>query len=199
MPAKSPLQSGGLLVVKVGGSLFDLPGLSTKLRAWLDQHAAHPILLVPGGGAVADVIRTLDQQHDLGEEKAHWLALRAMQLNAYFLAALLPETPVLQDPTAWLADAKTGSVAALDALTFLRDNSDQVVLPHSWEATSDSIAVVIGRLLGAQELILLKSVDVVTGLSWEEAGQHGFVDTYFGAALGEDSLPVRTTNFRAWS
>src|SRR5581483_10984790 len=77
-----------LVVVKIGGSLLDLPDLGPRLKKWLEQSAA-TVLVVPGGGAAADAVRRLDQLHRLGESRAHWLALRAVQLNASLLGDLL--------------------------------------------------------------------------------------------------------------
>src|SRR5262249_34902973 len=80
--------SAGPVVVKVGGSLYDWPDLAGRLQDWLGQPSERRVLLVPGGGVTADVVRDLDQRHALGEERAHWLALHALALNAHFLAAL---------------------------------------------------------------------------------------------------------------
>jgi aspartokinase-like uncharacterized kinase len=77
-----------LTVAKVGGSLFDLPDLRDRLRDWL-RSVAGPVLLVPGGGDGADIIRRLDQTHGLGEEAAHWVALRVLTVNAHLLAGLI--------------------------------------------------------------------------------------------------------------
>src|SRR5262245_62868008 len=112
-----------LTVVKVGGSLFDLPDLGPRLRRWLGQLPAGEVLLVPGGGATADVVRAFDRVHHLGEEAAHWLALRAMSVNAALLESLAPGVPVL------------------DALAFARDDEGRPGrLPHCWAVTSDSVA-----------------------------------------------------------
>ena len=86
------------MVVKVGGSLFDWPDLGPRLRQWLAANAPREVILVPGGGPTADVIRTLDRTHGLGDEAAHWLALRAMAVNAELLAALLPGAPAFPGP-----------------------------------------------------------------------------------------------------
>ena len=86
----------GLVVAKVGGSLYELPDLGERLRRWVVNVDA-PVLLVPGGGAGADVIRQLDHTHRIGEENAHWLALRVLTVNAHFLAALL-DAPVRSAP-----------------------------------------------------------------------------------------------------
>src|SRR5262245_62169186 len=85
----------GLAVVKVGGSLYDLPDLGRRLAAWLETLTASRILLVPGGGATADVVREFDRCHGLGETTGHELALRSLTLNAWFLAVLLHRTALL--------------------------------------------------------------------------------------------------------
>jgi aspartokinase-like uncharacterized kinase len=89
-----------LVVVKVGGSLFDLPELGPRLTRWLVQLAPADVLLVPGGGPTADVVRGLDARHGLGEEKSHWLALRALAFNAHFLASLLHGSTVVESVNA---------------------------------------------------------------------------------------------------
>src|SRR5688572_4689292 len=82
-----------MIVVKVGGSLYDHPRLGPGLRAYLDALAPDPVLLVPGGGPFADAVRQLDAAHRLGEEAAHWLALMAMTLAGGFLQQLLGDAP----------------------------------------------------------------------------------------------------------
>src|SRR5437660_683511 len=78
------------VVVKVGGSLFDLDGLGPRLDAWLQTLSLPRVLVVPGGGPFANVIRQLDAQHGLGEEPSHQLAMASLSLAARFLAAIVP-------------------------------------------------------------------------------------------------------------
>src|SRR5262249_5729227 len=78
-----------VIVVKVGGSLFDHPRLGPGLRAYLDSLAPAEVLLVPGGGDFADAVRKLDRIHGLGEEASHQLALRTLTITAAFLEQLL--------------------------------------------------------------------------------------------------------------
>ena len=86
----NPSSFSSLLVVKVGGSLYDLPDLGRRLRRFLASLDTDNRLIVPGGGPTADVIRAFDHDHRLGPQTSHWLALRACALNAHFLALLLP-------------------------------------------------------------------------------------------------------------
>jgi aspartokinase-like uncharacterized kinase len=186
------------VVVKLGGSLYDLPDLGTRLHRWLTTLDTPQVLLVPGGGATANVIRDLDRWHRLGEEASHWLALRAMTLNAHFLHALLPRSAVVDGWPACPAVWRRGAVPILDAFAFaVTDEGEPGALPHCWDVTSDALAARAAAVGGSRRLILLKSVDVPEGLDWKEAAERGFVDRPFVLTLGEDCI-ARTVNLRKW-
>src|SRR5262249_54432725 len=125
----------GVLVVKVGGSLYDLPDLGPRLRRFLASVAQGDRLLVPGGGATTDAIRSFGPDQGLGPEPSHWLALRACAVNARFLACLLPEARVVSDP------GHCRDLDILDPFLFVaNDEGRPGCLPHHWDATSDSVA-----------------------------------------------------------
>jgi len=193
------------IVVKVGGSLFDLPDLSVRLQRWLDRLKGRQILLVPGGGAMVDLIRKLDQIHALGEKASHWLALQAMGLNACFLATLVQNSDVVEHLHECRGVWKRRGIAVLDAYSFcLSDLWNPSVLPLSWAVTSDSVAARVARVAKARQLILLKSVTIPNGLTWSEASRGGLVDAYFAEAIAEGgdmppaALEVQAINFREW-
>lgn len=179
-----------LTVVKVGGSLYDLPDLGVRLQRWLRTLDTPRVLLVPGGGAVVEVVRAFASLHRVGEEPAHWLALEGVAMNAHFLAALLPGAPVVTDP----AEAPLG-VSILDGLAFARaDDARPDHLPHTWAATSDALAARAARVAGAARLVLLKSIAIPMAVDWDEAARCGWVDAAFAdSALG---LKVDVVNFR---
>jgi aspartokinase-like uncharacterized kinase len=185
--------SAGLVVVKVGGSLFDLPDLGPRLRAWLARLSAAEVLLVPGGGPTADVVRDLDRRHALGEEASHWLALRALTVNAHFLQALLPGAVVVPQPRA------CGARSVLDPYAFAHaDEGRPGCLPHCWQVTSDSVAARAAVVGQARRLVLLKSVTLPQGMAWDKAGQCGLVDGAFAGVLEQAAEPLRVSavNFR---
>jgi aspartokinase-like uncharacterized kinase len=184
------------LVVKVGGSLYDLSDLGPRLADWLGALTTRAVVLVPGGGPTADVVRDLDRCHALGETRSHWLALFALALNARFLAAIVPAGIIAADEVECRAAWDMDRLPVLDPYAFARADEGQLgCLPHSWAVTSDSIAARAAVLLKADQLVLLKSTTLAEGIDWTQAGQCGFVDPYFANALAE-GLSVRAVNFR---
>jgi len=183
------------VVVKVGGSLYDLPDLGERLGAWLRELPKSNFVLVPGGGPAADLVRAWDRQHQLGEESAHWLALRALTFNAHFLASRLLGSYVIKN----LDEAGSGPIPILDMhawATMAERRGNR--FPHTWEVTSDSLAAQVATVSKAAQLVLLKSVPLPEGMNWHEAARQGIVDLFFPQAisLASADLRVRVVPFR---
>lgn len=128
-------------VVKVGGSLA--PCIETLVPVLKDS--PRPLLIVPGGGAFADAIRSSACADNA--DAAHWMACAAMDQYGWTLAAQgLPTTVQVTFPV---------KTAVLLPYCVLRQNDP---LPHSWDVTSDTIAAWAAKMCGC-DLLLLKSVD----------------------------------------
>ncbi len=174
------------VVYKIGGSLLSLPDLAARIRAVLQQQSGTQPLLVAGGGRTADLVRDWDEIHQLGDETAHWLALRSLTLNQALLLELLPNARIVTDRAA-AADAWTaGHLPIICAHSFLRAEEHRLreeepgaCLPHNWDVSSDSVAAWIALNWPASELVLLKSTDMPNGCNIETAATDGFVDGYF--------------------
>jgi aspartokinase-like uncharacterized kinase len=192
-----------LVVVKVGGSLYDWPELAARLRSYLaaarvEATSAIRIILVPGGGPTADAVLAFDRVHGLGDERAHRLALRAMSLNARFLAALLPEALIIDDPF-----TDVPSLAILDVVPFLESDEERhgMTIPHSWDATSDAIAARVAVAVEASRLVLLKSVTTDAGAeTWYDLTRRNVIDPVFPAILQSAGrqIAVGVVNLREW-
>jgi aspartokinase-like uncharacterized kinase len=170
-----------LVVLKLGGSLFELPHLSRLIRAVIAQRPTSNILLVVGGGPAADVVRNWDETFHLSPEDAHWLAIEAMQLNESLIARLLPELRIVRSARQVTAAMDDGVPALLCASCFLRwgEAAGHEPLPRSWQVTSDSIAAWTAQVLSAEELVLMKSIPLPKGMSAKEAAIAGLVDPHF--------------------
>ena len=181
----------GPVVVKVGGSLLDWPGLPDRLAGYLDGRRGDRPVLVVGGGPFADALRDLDRAQSLGEGRSHALALRVLDLTAHALAAMVPGLVVVEEisalPRAW----GRGLVPILAPRRFLdRDDRSPDPLPHAWTTTTDAIAARLAVRLGARELVLLKSAPIPRGIDLQAASRLGLVDPEFPRAASR--LPVVT-------
>lgn len=191
-------KEAGPMVAKVGGSLFDIPDLGARLERWLHGLPFRETVLIPGGGAAAEVVRQLDRCHALGEERSHWLALQALELNAHFLAAIVADSCIARDLAECADVCSRGRIPILDPLAFARaDEGRPGALPHSWSVSSDSVAARVAARSGAKWLVLLKSIAIPAGIDWAEAGRRGLVDPYFVEAIPA-WLAVSAINFRTW-
>jgi aspartokinase-like uncharacterized kinase len=181
-----------LLVVKVGGSLFDLPDMGPRLRRFLASQPGDDRLIVPGGGPTVEAVRDFDRIHGLGEDASHWLALRACTVNAHFLAHLLGNAPVVSSPE------MCRGFGVLDPFQFaVSDDEGPESLPRQWNVTSDSVAARAAALSGAT-LILLKSITLSAESDWFAAAAAGHVDPVFPEIVRAANLSVRVVNLRSW-
>jgi aspartokinase-like uncharacterized kinase len=179
------------LIVKVGGSLFDRPDLGPRLRNWLDRNAPRETILVPGGGRLVESIRELDRLHGLGDEIAHRMALCAMTATAELLAALLPDSCIIDGPDLAELVWEQGRRPILDALAFCESDG---TLPHTWAVTSDSIAARLAVVAGADVLVLLKSSPPPAGdaSAWAE---RGYVDAWLPKVLAGTAVELTAVDF----
>lgn len=169
------MQTGtrSICVLKLGGSLFDLPDLIERLDHLLQTDVrGRNVCLIPGGGGFADEVRRLDSVHRWPVECSHRLAIQTMGLTARMLAAMGTRFQLIDR----LNFAREAEYSVLDVSQFpeLRE------LPASWDITSDSIAAWVANHLQASQLILLKSISIGDPLpSVEAAIEAGWVDAGF--------------------
>lgn len=174
----------GWHVVKVGGSLLEWSELPEYLSAWLAQQVHAQCVLIAGGGEIVESIRRAGLRWNLAEERCHWLAIDAMRITAHLLAALLPETSMIddwQDLIRYNSNSKQQHPVIFETTQFLREvepGLSPAPLPHTWQVTSDSIAARVAVALDAAQLTLLKSADAPLQ-ELAELAQQGYVDQHF--------------------
>jgi 5-(aminomethyl)-3-furanmethanol phosphate kinase len=193
----------GPTVIKVGGSLLDWPELPRLLGSFLNSHCKNEnpprtkVLLIVGGGAAGDLIRTMDRIHGLGDKLAHRLAIHALDLSAQLLGSLLPGSVVVDRPDVLRSVWTRGEIPILAPRRFLEEVDDRGPdpLPASWDVTTDSIAARIAIRLEASRLVLLKSTRLPSNMPREEAARLGLVDRMFPLIASELKI-VEYVSFR---
>lgn len=151
-------------VVKVGGSLAaDAVALRTLCLELAKAGERCRLLVVPGGGEFADVVRAVDSRFGLNVGTAHRMAVLGMDQYGLLLADLIPHCRMAF--SLGVVDCLSGGgqghvVVLLPSRLVFRARS----LPASWDVTSDSIAAYVAGRVGASRLVLVTDVDgVFTG------------------------------------
>lgn len=166
-------------VVKVGGSLFDLPDLGARLANWLESEPAATNVLLAGGGDRADAVRASQQRKGFDDVAAHWRCIEVLNETAEWLASLGPGWRLVSR----LDDVLKGEgTFVFQPKHFLREFEPTLpgpTLPCNWDATSDSIAARLAVALAADELVLLKSCPPPKTDNLAALAEVGYVDRFF--------------------
>lgn len=141
-------------VIKIGGSLASIPGALERVCAAVARagHAA-PIVVVPGGGRFADGVREFDRAYRLSDDSAHWMAMLAMDQYAHVLLERIEDSVMVDEPGMIGPAVNPAGVAVLAPSRWMRAAD---VLPHTWNATSDSVAAFVAGALDAARIVLIK-------------------------------------------
>jgi aspartokinase-like uncharacterized kinase len=152
-------------LVKIGGSVLENPSTISSTISQLNkllykQKRFKNIIIIPGGGSLANFIRYIDKKLDIGDDLAHWEAILSMDKNADILHRQFSST-ILLEHISNLNDrvkkrAGNPQLIVFKPFHFLYEDD---TLAHSWNITSDSIAVYIAFKLGLKECYLIKDID----------------------------------------
>ncbi|GFP30443.1 amino acid kinase family protein [Candidatus Hakubella thermalkaliphila] len=167
-------------VLKIGGSLCSSKILEKLCQKISTLAPIHQLLIIPGGGPFADVVRENYLKFSLAEEVAHWMAILGMDQYGYLLHDLTPgSVPVrsLREAAEALVAGKLPILLPFQLLSLLNP------LEHSWRVTSDSLALYLATQVEAEMFVLLKDVDgVYTSDPKKEKGAK-FLDRVEGEKL----------------
>jgi aspartokinase-like uncharacterized kinase len=154
-------------VIKIGGSLAEDPERLRALCAKLSEFAKkYAVVVVPGGGRFADVVRDFDKRFTLSGEIAHRMAVLGMDQFGLLLSQIIPNscaTYLLSDARQ-LSEIGVVPVFLPSRLMFREDP-----LENSWDVTSDSISAYVASRLHAAKVLLVTDVD---GVFTEDPKRH---------------------------
>lgn len=143
---------------KIGGKILeDLENLNStisQLEQLYTENLIEKIILIPGGGSLANFIRRVYNELKFTEEIAHWMGIISMNYNGLELNKKFPNIEVIENYDKLKENRRIFCVFL--PYEFIKDNDK---LPHSWEVTSDSISLFIAKELELNECYLIKDVD----------------------------------------
>ena len=144
-------------VIKVGGSIAEDPERLRALCAKLSEFAKkYAIVVVPGGGRFADVVRDFDQRFTLSSGISHRMAILGMDQFGLLLAQIIPNScaTYLLNDAKQLSEIRVAPIFLPSRLMFKEDP-----LENSWDVTSDSISAYVASRLRVAKVILVTDVD----------------------------------------
>jgi 5-(aminomethyl)-3-furanmethanol phosphate kinase len=168
-----------LTVVKLGGS----HAFSGRLTAWLEllASAAGRVVVVPGGGPFADVVRQAQPKMGFDDRAAHQMGLLAMSQFGCALASLRPGYVIAASLPAIRRAARAGQVPVWSPVPMASAAAD---LPASWDVTADSLAAWLAARLGAVRLVFVKQIAPGAPGSLEALIAAGLLDRFLPHVLG---------------
>lgn len=126
------------------------------------------MIFVPGGGTRANFVREMDKEFGLGDELAHWMAIYAMDRNGTEACEKITRLHCVRNIKSLKERLKAQNLEEMLFFLPYEWMRHEDALPHSWDVTSDSIAIYLAHNLGLKECFLIKNIDGVFIKSGEE-------------------------------
>jgi aspartokinase-like uncharacterized kinase len=153
-------------VIKVGGSLAENPAELRALCNMISELAKkYELIVVPGGGRFADVVRDFDLRFALPKAMSHRMAILAMDQYGLLLSNFIPNSCKIYT----LEEAEQRSQGKVQVFLPSQFMLKEDPLENSWDVTSDSIAAYVASRLGAAKVLLVTDVD---GIFTEDPKKH---------------------------
>lgn len=146
------------VIIKIGGKILenfeDLNSTISQLTQLYDKGRIQKIILIPGGGSLANFVRKMYSELKFTEELGHWMGVISMNYNGIELGKKFPEFDVIEDINNLKKLHK--SLCIFLPYRFLKEIDR---LPHSWDVTSDSITLFLAKELEIPHCFLIKDID----------------------------------------
>jgi aspartokinase-like uncharacterized kinase len=145
-------------IFKIGGKILenfeDLNSTISQLTQLFEKDRIQKIILIPGGGSLANFIRNVYSELKFTEELGHWMGVISMNYNGIELGKKFPEVDIIEDINTLRKLHK--SLCIFLPYRFLKEIDR---LPHSWDVTSDSITLFLAKELDIPHSFLIKDID----------------------------------------
>jgi len=149
-----------LAIYKIGGKILDnskhLINTIAQLTQLYEDSVIKKIIIIPGGGTLANFVRKIYLEFKINDELAHWIAIYSMNFNGLELKRKFPHLAITEDFEYLKNEKRLFSIFL--PYKYFRLNDP---LPHSWDVTSDSITLYCAYKLGVSECFLIKDIDGV--------------------------------------
>lgn len=148
------------LILKISGHLIKYPNaLSELVNTILNAQKSNDILivLIPGGSVFSDLVNELQARLKFNDDIAHWMAIKAMEVYGSYISNMF--SSIIMEVYDLSTINSFNDLTKIPLLMPYRLIKNMDELPHSWDVTSDSIAIYLAHKLGLHKAIMAKLVD----------------------------------------
>jgi 5-(aminomethyl)-3-furanmethanol phosphate kinase len=180
-----------MIIVKLGGSLSQSDALIKCLNSVEKNYQDRAIVIVPGGGAFADQVRSAQQRWQFDDRTAHRMAILAMQQMALLIKGLKDDFSIARSITNILKQLHRQKIVVWSPDIV---ELDKAGIQASWDISSDSLAAWLARMISATELVLVKSAIIDASLSLQQLAKHDIVDKGFCDFVRQATFKIQVIN-----
>ncbi|HUP77825.1 MAG TPA: hypothetical protein VM260_04620 [Pirellula sp.] len=175
------------IVIKVGGAtLFQPDGFEKQLHSVLAKYENAQVWLLVGGGDLVETMRTAHRIYPkLDEEEMHWRCIELLDHTWAIAKEIFPSNHAIgsrEDLERATQMETVPGVYWVRVSSFYRRSECYLIrdlwLPKcDWSTTSDSLAWLLGKVVEADRLILMKQCECDPTWTIAEAARRGVVDS----------------------
>ena len=175
------------IVIKVGGAtLFQPDGFERQLHSVLGKYENAQVWLLVGGGDLVETMRTAHRIYpNLDEEEMHWRCIELLDHTWAIAKEIFPSNQAIDSRECL---EKATQMETVPGVNWVRVSSfysrrechliRDLWLPKcDWSTTSDTLAWLLGKIIEADRLILVKQCECDPTWTIAEAARRGVVDT----------------------
>ncbi len=175
------------IVIKVGGAtLFQPDGFERQLHSVLGKYENAQVWLLVGGGDLVETMRTAHRIYSkLDDTEMHWRCIELLDHTWAIAKEIFPSNQAIdsrEDLEKATQMETVPGVFWVRVSSFYSRNTCGLIpsswLPKcDWSTTSDTLAWLLGKIIEADRLILMKQCECDPTWTLAEAARHGVVDT----------------------
>ncbi len=175
------------IVIKIGGAtLFQQNGFEAEVRSLLSQNQNAQVWLLVGGGDLVEAMRTAHQIYpQLLDEDVHWQCIELLDHTWTIAKQIVPVEYSIasrEDVERLMQIVDLPGVGWVRVQSFYnRENYHQIPtgwLPKTdWNTTTDALAWLLGKIIDADRVILMKQCACDLAWTLSEAAHRGVIDS----------------------
>jgi 5-(aminomethyl)-3-furanmethanol phosphate kinase len=194
------------VVIKIGGAtLFHPAGFKAELCALSGLYSDAQVWVIVGGGELVEAMRTVHRLvPELNEEEMHWRCVELLDHTWSITKEIFPigSSIASREELSQTSEQRDIPGFFLVRVQSFYSRTSCSLLPSSWQpksnwrTTTDSLAWLLAKIIGADRVILVKQCECDSSLSLAQASELGVIDQELPHLVDANPGSCPTIEFR---